>query len=280
MTRCSQVTDRLLQLSLKLTCQQFTLLTGSLHPISLVQKLYLHHYLHSSRRSTGETGLSKSLPDISGLNIATSSVVSPPTQLSLALISLLKELRGRPASSITLVPPDSSKLPPANTALVYSQPESEPPEPECGAEVGDGSRAKTNERNTPNTCSPGNTTSVVSTATPVQITADKQHSVGTQTTIPLPPHPRVVVCVVAPLAKHSVGIQTIALPPVAAPLNTTSGNCQQPARHSKRQPRATKRFINWQTASAEKRRKVLPVGGSQVCENCDTGMLSCHRCKI
>ena len=114
MTTCSEAVDQFLQLSLKLTSQQFLLVAGSLHPISLVEKLYQHRYLHSRGTTRDAEAVDwfytngKVLSDIGVLKLCSS--VSPSTQLSLAIVSVLKELQ---CSTVPANGDPSSSEPPA-----------------------------------------------------------------------------------------------------------------------------------------------------------------------
>ena len=250
MTTCSEAVDQFLQLSLKLTSQQFLLLAGSLHPISLVEKLYQHRYLRS-RGTTRDTEAvdvfytnGKVLPDIGVLKLSNS--VSPSTQLSLAIVSVLKELQCStvPANSH----PSSSQPPAPNTATIRTS------------------------TTAPVHQSPANTATASTT-----VHTSLVHSPAT--TNAHIPHK-----FYSPAKKKPSPTVTYPLRPPAAttvpPLHRTKGNCQQFGRSSSTQPRAAKRCVNWGTASAEKKRRLLqPVGTGRACENCNIGTLSCHRCK-
>ena len=250
MTTCSEAVDQFLQLSLKLTSQQFLLLAGSLHPISLVEKLYQHRYLRS-RGTTRDTEAvdvfytnGKVLPDIGVLKLSNS--VSPSTQLSLAIVSVLKELQ---CSTVPANGHPSSSQPPApNTATIRTS------------------------TTAPVHQSPANTATASAT-----VHTSLVHSPAT--TNAHIPHK-----FYSPAKKKPSPTVTYPLRPPAAttvpPLHRTKGNCQQFGRSSSTQPRAAKRCVNWGTASAEKKRRLLqPVGTGRACENCNIGTLSCHRCK-
>jgi hypothetical protein len=269
MTTCSEAVDQFLQLSLKLTSQQFLLVAGSLHPISLVEKLYQHRYLHSR-------GTTRNTEAVDWLYTN--------GKLSLAIVSVLKELQ-------------------CSTVPANGDPSSsEPPAPN----VRTSTTAATASTTAPVHQSPANT-ATASTTAPVHQSPANTATASTTAPVHQSPANTATASTTAPVhtslvrspattnahvpnkfyspAKKKQPLVTVTYPlrPPAAttlpPLHSTKRTCQQFVRRSSTQSRAAKRLVNWGTASAEKKRRLLPpVGTGRACENCNIGTFSCHRC--
>ena len=237
MTRCSDIQHNLLQLSVKLTNQQFALLIGSLYPTSLVMKLCQYRHLHTPNEKV--LSPNSKLPNISSLTITENLRPAPRTIPGSALpgVSLLEliytaiPLKAPASSPFGELTPDSSFGLPPNTAPVpLKQTVSSNPGQLC-------------IRIKPKVCDKSDKDS-----------KQKQPSV--------------------PAAISTVLVSP--LPTTVEPGRSTCGRIQ-PLHLTRRPPRAGKcRQASWHIVPAEKK---LRMFYGKACENCDTGTLTCQRCK-
>lgn len=331
MTRCGEVVNHLLQLSLKLTSQQFVLLVGSLHPTSLIMKLSQHRSLHSggsSRVAKPEAG------SVAGLSPTSNGLpVSAAVVLLSAVTSQLKKLQcgtsRAPVESPANTAANTGLQPPDNTTAVWSTASTGPFQPPTNTTPIQSKANTTLVQSPADSVPPTNTTSVQSTTnTAPKAAAPMVHPPANSTSLQPPANtttsvqpPANTTSVQPPPTPATLDSPAVAIPPAhlpnkfytptkklagsspppppltvssprpqssttLPPLHNTRGN-RQPVRRSSRRPQATKRLVNWRMMPTSKRPRLQPHtsagggggGGGRTCENCDTGTVSCHRCK-